>query len=162
MGNWFKQPMLSALLLLAWLLLVDSFTSPGQWVFGAILALAIPRLMQNWWLPGPKIRSWSALVVFLWRALTDIVLGNIEVARLALGPQAKLEPKFVEFHTVLNNELAIFMLMSAISLAPGSVSTCYNRETKRVEVHALHCTDVDALRAGIRQRYEVLLQQVFI
>lgn len=162
MGNWFKQPMLSALLLLAWLLLVDSFTSPGQWLFGVILALAIPRLMQNWWLPAPRIRSWSALLLFLWRALTDIVLGNIEVARLALGPQGHLEPKFIEFHTELNNDLAIFMLMSAISLAPGSVSTCFDRETKRIQVHALHCTDVDALLATIRQRYEVVLQQVFI
>lgn len=162
MGNWFKQPMLSALLLLAWLLLVDSFTAPGHWLFGAILAVLIPRLTQNWWLSAPKIRSWSALVLFFWRALTDIVLGNIDVARLALGPQARLEPKFAEFYTELDNDLAIFMLISAISLAPGSVSTCYNRETKRIEVHALHCTDVDALLDTIQQRYERLLQQVFI
>lgn len=162
MGHWFKQPMLSALLLLAWLLLVDSFTSPGQWLFGALLALAIPRLMQHWWLPAPKVRSWSALVVFFWRALVDIVLGNIDVARMALGPQGHLQPTFVEYTTELNNDLAIFMLMSAISLAPGSVSTCFNRETKRIEVHALHCTDEEALLSNIRQRYETILQQVFI
>jgi len=53
------------------------------------------------------------------------------------------------------------MLMSAISLAPGSVSTRFDEETREVEVHALHCTDEAELVAEIRQRYEQLLQRVF-
>lgn len=161
MGNWFRQPMLSLLLLLSWLLLVDSFTTPGHWLLGIALALIIPRLIQTWWLPAPAVQSWTALGLFFWRVLVDIIKGNIEVARMALGPQERLEPKFIEFETTLDNDLAIYMLMSAISLAPGSALTGYDEPCKRIGVHALHCTDTGQLEAGIRERYENILHRVF-
>ena len=53
------------------------------------------------------------------------------------------------------------MMLSAISLAPGSVSTRFDEDTRQVEVHALHCTDQDALVEEIRVRYERQLQKVF-
>ena len=159
--GWLQQPLLSLVLLVGWLLLVDDFSSPGHWLFAAILALAIPRLVGHWWPPLPQVSSWSALVLFIWRSLVDIFLGNLQVARMVLGPQGKLEPVFVTFETKLDNDLAVFMLMSAISLAPGSVSTRFDEVSRQVEVHALHCTDQQALVADIRQRYEQLLQKVF-
>lgn len=162
MGNWLRQPMLSLLLLFSWLLLVDSFNSPGHWLFAVVLALLIPRLLHGWWSPAPKISNWRALLLFIWRTLVDIVLGNIQVAKMALGPQKHLQPGFIEFYTQLENDLAIFMLMSAISLAPGSVSTCFNPETRRIEVHLLHCENEQQELDGIRQRYEEVLQQVFV
>lgn len=99
--------------------------------------------------------------MFFWRGLTDIIMGNLQVARLALGSQAQLEPVFVSFKTELDSELAVFMMLSAISLAPGSVSTRFDEDTRQVEVHALHCTDQDALVEEIRVRYERQLQKVF-
>lgn len=159
--GWLQQPLLSLVLLAGWLLLVDDFTSPGHWLLAAILALGIPRLIGHWWPPLPRVASWSALGLFIWRSLVDIFLGNLQVARMALGPQSGLEPAFVTFETKLDNDLAVFMLMSAISLAPGSVSTRFDEVSRQVEVHALHCTDQQALVADIRQRYEQLLQKVF-
>lgn len=159
--KWLQQPLLSLVLLLCWLLLVDDFTSPGHWLFGALLGLVIPRLLVHWWPAMPGIASWRALLQFLWRGMVDIFMGNLQVARLALGPQQHLQPVFVRFETRLDNELAIFMLMSAISLAPGSVSTCFNPDDNSIEVHALHCTDEQQLVVDIRERYEQLLQKVF-
>lgn len=159
--KWFAQPLLSLMLLLVWLLLVDDFTAPGHWLFGALLALVIPRLLGHWWPPLPRIASWPALLLFIWRSLVDIILGNLQVARLALGPQRQLQPVFVIFHSELDSELAVFMLMGAISLAPGSVSTHFNPADNSVEVHALHCTDEAQLVADIRERYEQLLKKVF-
>lgn len=158
---WLPQPLLSLVLLAGWLLLVDDFTSVGHWVFAAVLALCIPHLIGHWWPPLPRIADWQALAVFVGRSLTDIIMGNLQVARMALGSQTGLQPVFVRFETRLDNDLAIFMLMSAISLAPGSVSTRFDEETREVEVHALHCTDEAELVAEIRQRYEQLLQRVF-
>lgn len=159
--GWLQQPLLSLVLLAGWLLLVDDFTSPGHWLLAAILALGIPRLIGHWWPPLPRVASWSALALFIWRSLVDIFMGNLQVARMALGPQTGMEPVFVTFATKLDNDLAIFMLMSAISLAPGSVSTRFDEVSRQVEVHALHCTDQQALVDDIRQRYEQLLQKVF-
>lgn len=159
--GWLQQPLLSLVLLAGWLLLVDDFASPGHWLLAVVLALGIPHLTGHWWPPLPRIASWSALALFLWRSLVDIFMGNLQVARMALGPQSGLKPIFVTFTTKLDNDLAVFMLMSAISLAPGSVSTRFDEVTRQIEVHALHCTDQQALVDDIRQRYEQLLQKVF-
>lgn len=160
--SWLPQPLLSLVLLAVWLLLVDDYSSPGHWVFGAVLALAIPRFIGHWWQPLPRIASWPALVVFLWRVLVDIIVGNLQVARLALSPQTDIQPVFVSFTSELESELALYMMMSAISLAPGSVATRFDPANNSVEVHALHCTDEDELVADIRQRYEQLLKKVFL
>lgn len=160
-GKWLQQPLLSLVLLASWLLLVDEFLSPGHWLFAAVLALVIPRVLGHWWPPLPRIANWPALLLFVWRGLVDIVMGNLQVARLALGPQRAIQPAFVRFTSELDNELAVFMLMSAISLAPGSVSTHFDPQDNSIEVHALHCTDEEQLVADIRQRYEHLLKKVF-
>ncbi len=159
--GWLQQPLLSLVLLASWLLLVDDYNSPGHWLFALVMAIALPRLLGHWWQPFPRIASWGALAVFFWRGLTDIIMGNLQVARLALGSQAQLEPVFVSFKTELDSELAVFMMLSAISLAPGSVSTRFDEDTRQVEVHALHCSDQDALVEEIRVRYERQLQKVF-
>ena len=159
--KWLPQPLLSLALLLVWLLLVDDYSAPGHWVFGALLAWLIPRLLGHWWPPLPRIASWPALLLFVWRSLVDIILGNLQVARLALGPQSHLQPVLVRFESELDNELALFMLMSAVSLAPGSVAVTFNPQDNSIEVHALHCTDEAELVADIRQRYEQLLKKVF-
>lgn len=161
MGQWFKQPVLSVVLLLSWLLLAEGFTSVGQWILGSVLALVIPRLIQSWWLPAPRIQSWSALAIFFWRVLIDIIQGNIEVTRMALGRQERLEPKFLDVETALESDMAIFMMMSAISLAPGTALTGYDESTRTIKIHALHCSDAEALKASFHERYEVILQRIF-
>ena len=159
--GWLQQPLLSLVLVISWLLLVDTFTSPGHWLFAVALALVIQRLIGHWWEPLPKIVSWKALLLFGWYVFIDICKGNLQVARMALASQEELQPAFLRFETTLNNDLAIFMLMSAISLSPGSVPTCFNQESGSIEVHVLHCTDEEAQVMEFRQRYEQLLQQVF-
>lgn len=159
--GWLQQPLLSLVLLACWLLLMDDYTSVGHWLFGSLLALGIPYLLGHWWPPLPRIADWRALTVFVGHSLVDIIIGNLQVARLALGPPTRLQPVFVRFETRLDNDLAIFMMMSAISLAPGSVSTHFDEDTRLVEVHALHCADEEVLIADIRRRYEQLLQKVF-
>lgn len=159
--GWLQQPLLSVVLLNTWLLLVDDYSSPGHWLFALVLALGLPRLLGHWWSPFPRIASWSALAVFVWRGFVDIIMGNLQVARLALGSQRHLEPIFVSFETTLDSELAIFMMLSAISLAPGSVTTRFDEDSSQVEVHALHCTDEEGLIEEIRERYERQLQKVF-
>lgn len=61
----------------------------------------------------------------------------------------------------LDNDVAIYLLASAISLAPGTVAASVNRQASLLTVHALHCDDEQALIAEIKQRYELPLREVF-
>lgn len=159
--KWLAHPLASLGLLLVWLLLVDDFTSVGHWLLGGFLGLLIPRLTVTWWPRLPRIRSWKHVFIFSQHMLVDIVVANFQVARLALGQMSKLQPCWVEVPYELEDDLAIYLLVSAISLAPGTVAASVNRRDSVLVVHALHSDDEQGLIAEIRQRYEQPLREIF-
>ena len=160
-SKWWSHPFGSLLLLLVWLLLVDDFTSVGHWLLGGFLGVLIPRLTVTWWPRLPQVNSWQHVFVFSQHMLTDIVMANFQVARLALGRVHHLQPRWVQVPYELDDDLAIYLLASAISLAPGTVTVSVDRPARTLTVHALHNKDEQALIAEITQRYEQPLREVF-
>lgn len=160
-SKWLAHPLGSLILLLVWLLLVDDFTSVGHWLLGSFLAVLIPRYTVTWWPRLPRINSWKHVFVFAQHMLFDIVVANFQVARLALGRVNQLQSCWVDIPHDLDNELAVYLMASAISLAPGTVSVDISAEAGILTVHALHNEDEQALIAEIKQRYEQPLREVF-
>ena len=83
------HPLLSALLLVCWLWLNNS-VEPGHVVLGALLAVGIPLFTRRFW-PDPiavrhplRVLEYAAIVLY------DIVVANLEVAALILGPRSRL------------------------------------------------------------------------
>ncbi|MCQ4348463.1 Na+/H+ antiporter subunit E [Pseudomonas stutzeri] len=153
-------PFLSIGLLLVWPLLVNDF-SLGHWLLGGLLALAIPQVVRD-----PRNRPWRIrhplkLLRYVLRLFGDIARANLDVARLVLGPVERLQPAFVEVPIELEHELAIFLLASSISLAPGTVAASLSVDRRRLLVHALHSGDDQALIAEIKSRYEAPLKEIF-
>ena len=154
------HPVLSVPLLLVWLLLVDSFAI-GHWLLGAFLGVCIP-LLTNRLLVG-RSQEWHPLLLLklLVLVMWDILVANIQVARLTLGPIERLRPAFVEVPIELENDLAISVLVSIVSLTPGSVSSDLSDDRKTLLVHGLDVPDKAALIAEIKQRYEAPLKEIF-
>lgn len=154
------HPFLSLGLLLVWLLLVNDL-SLGHWLLGGLLGLLIALLTHNLW-PRPwRVRRPLGLLLFILRIFGDVVLANLQVARLVVGPLQRLQPAFVEVPIELEHELAIFLLASAISLAPGTVAASLSPDRRRLLVHTLHSTDDHALIDAIKSRYEAPLKEIF-
>jgi multicomponent K+:H+ antiporter subunit E len=158
--RWLPHPLLSLCLLMVWLLLVNDL-SLGQWLLGTVLGLTIPLLTQVFWINPPRIYRPFKLCLFLLRILGDIVMANLQVAKLILGSPSKLRPAFVEIPMLLEDELALTMLASIISLTPGTVSADLSDDRKLLLVHGLDVADEAALVADIKQRYEAPLLEVF-
>ncbi|MNY01568.1 Na(+)/H(+) antiporter subunit E [compost metagenome] len=158
--RWLPHPLLSLTLLLVWLLLVNDM-SLGHWLLGALLGWLIPLLTQVFWINPPRIRKPLKLCLFLLRILGDIVIANLQVAKLILGPSARLRPAFVEIPMLLEDELALTMLASIISLTPGTVSADLSDDRKILLVHSLDVDDEAALVEQIKHRYEAPLLEVF-
>ena len=158
--RWLPHPLLSLCLLFVWMLLVDS-SSLGQWLLGALLGCLIPLLTQLFWITPPRVYRPVKLCLFLLRVLGDIVVANLQVAKLILGPVERLRPAFVEIPMLLEDDLALTMLASVISLTPGTVSADLSDDRKTLLVHSLDVADEDALIAEIKSRYEAPLLEVF-
>jgi multicomponent K+:H+ antiporter subunit E len=158
--RWLPHPLLSLTLLLVWLLLVNDMRV-GHWLLGALLGWLIPLLTQVFWINPPRIRKPLKLCLFFLRVLGDIVIANLQVAKLILGPSARLRPAFVEIPMLLEDELALTMLASIISLTPGTVSADLSDDRKILLVHSLDVDDEAALVEQIKHRYEAPLLEVF-
>lgn len=154
------HPVLSILLLLTWMLLMNSF-SPGTILVGAVLGIAIPWMTTDFWPDRPRLVRPAVLLTLVPRVLWDILVANIVVARLVLfRPSDQLRPTFVRIDLDIQNPYGIIALASIITLTPGTVSSKLSENRRVLHVHALDCPDPEALVADIRRCYERPLKEL--
>ena len=158
--RWLPHPLLSLTLFVVWLLLVNSI-STGSALFALALAVLVPSLTNAFWPEHVRIRRPLLLVPYGLRLIGDIVIANLHIARLILGPAARLRPAFVRMPIELCDEFAITLLASTVSLTPGTVSADISADRRSLLIHALDLDDADTLIAQIKRRYETPLREIF-
>ncbi len=157
--SWFGHPWLSGLLALSWLLLQHSI-EPVHLLSAALIGIVIPRLLYDF-LPRPakiKLKPAIKLTCFV---LWDIVISNIAVAKLVLGPLSRPQPAWVPVPLALTHPTAISLLAAIITTTPGTVSCAVDEERHMILVHALDCSDPAQMALDIKDRYEILLLAIF-
>jgi len=153
------HPLLSAILVLIWLLLVNQL-SVGHLLLGILLGWAVPLYTARFWPDNVHVRRPLLLLRFIGVVLYDILVANVTVARLILGRQERLEPAFLVLPLRLETEVAISLLANTISLTPGTVSTYLSADRRCLIIHSLHTLDPDEVLDTIRQRYETPLKEI--
>lgn len=162
MRRLFPHPLLTGLLFVSWLWLNNTL-APGHVALAALLAFAIPFFTRRFWPEPIRARHpWRAaqyVVLVTW----DVLVANIQVAALILGPMSRVRPAFVRVPLDLESDLAVTLLASTVTLTPGTVSVGIEddgRGGRVLIVHALRCLDVPALAANIKHRYERRLREI--
>ena len=157
------HPLLSGLLLLSWLWLNDTLAA-GHVLLGASLALAIPLFTRRFWPEPLVVRRPLKVVEYLLLVLWDIVVANLQVAALILGPRSRLRPGFVAVPLDLRTEFGITVLASTVTLTPGTVSVEIERTgadgAAVLHVHCLRIASDEEIVATIKRRYEARLKEV--
>lgn len=160
MSRVLPQPLMSLAILALWIAIAPA-PSLGQVVLGGAVALVIPWFTHPFWPDAPRlVRPWVAMRLFL-RVLWDIVVANVEVARLVLGPADRLHPVFIELPLDIEDPFVATILASIITLTPGTVSVDIDQERHMLLVHALDVSDVPAAIDTIKRRYEAPLKEIF-
>jgi multicomponent K+:H+ antiporter subunit E len=153
------HPLASLSLWAIWLIM-NSTLSPAHMLLGAFLGLAIPALTRSLWPEKLHLRRAARFARLLVVVIYDIVLANLHVARLVLGPAARLRPAWVMVPLELTSPYAISMLASIITLTPGTVSAALSADRRTLIVHALHVHDSVAVTNRIKSRYEAPLMEI--
>lgn len=156
---WLGHPILTLLLGASWLLLQHS-VELVHLISALLIGVFIPRILHSA-LPKSGSISYSPVPQLVWRVLWDIVISNITVARLVLGPLSKMRPAWVTVPLALTHPTAISLLATIITTTPGTVSCTIHEERGEILVHALDCTDPAQMAADIKNRYEELLLAIF-
>lgn len=159
LARWFPHPWLSVLLAAAWLALSHSL-EPVHLLSALALAWAIPRLIGDLLLPANRVH-WPTAVTLTLVVLKDIVVSNVVVARLVLGPQGRLRPAWFEVPLVGDHPMVNALLAYIITTTPGTVSATLSEKRGVILVHALDCGDPQAMIRDIVERYQRPLLKVF-
>jgi multicomponent K+:H+ antiporter subunit E len=157
----FPHPLISAALAVVWLLLVNTVTLNAI-VFGVILGILVPMFTRPYWPEVPRLRNPRMIVEYGLVVLWDIVVANIEVARIILFmPRDRMRPGWITIPLDLTAPEAITVLAGTITMTPGTVSSDLSACGRALLVHCLHAPDPDAVRDQIKSRYERRLKEIF-
>ena len=157
------EPLLSTVLLLAWSMLNGS-ASVGHLLIGAVLALALPPLTARWRPGRPRLSHAGVAIRLAGTVLVDIVRSNLVVARLILGDEARIQPRFVWFPLAIRDPHGIVLLAGIVTMTPGTLSADLSDDRRHLLIHAFDVDDAaaeNALIADIRSRYEAPLIRIF-
>ena len=157
----FPHPGLSVLLALIWIALSNS-ASRGTLVLAVILGLGIPLLTARYWPDRPRLRSPLRMLGYLGLVLWDVIVANIQVARIVLFmPPDQIRSAFITVPIDLPTPEAVSLLAGTITLTPGTLTADVSADGRALLIHALHAPDPDATRADIKTRYEARLKRIF-
>jgi multicomponent K+:H+ antiporter subunit E len=155
------MPLHSITLVIVWLML-NSTTSLGHILLGSVLAIIIPLLCAPLRLPQPKVKRPLKLINYALIVLKDIVVANIEVALLVIGPMDKINPGFVAVPIELTGTLPVTLLASTVTMTPGTVSADISKDQKWLYVHVLNMpAQEQEVIDFIKQRYESRVKEIF-
>nr|WP_100657859.1 Na+/H+ antiporter subunit E [Alteromonas flava] len=155
------MPLHSIMLLVVWLM-INSSMSPGHWLLGAALAVAIPLLCEPLRVPQPAIKKPLKVISYVLLVLKDIVVANLEVAVLVLGPMRKIKPGFVAVPLELPDVFPVTILASTVTMTPGTVSCDISSDRKWLYVHVLNMPENEQeVIDFIKQRYEARVKEIF-
>ncbi|MCU1716101.1 Na+/H+ antiporter subunit E [Pseudomonas sp. 5P_3.1_Bac2] len=160
MRRWLPHKGMILCLTLIWLLLANSL-SLGNIVLGALLGWLIVLLSQHFLLDLPPVRKPWLLCRFVLLVFYDIVVANLQVAKLVLGPGKGLNPAFVEVPMAIENDFLLAVLASIVSLTPGTVSAGLSADHKVLLLHGLDVRNEQALIDEVKSRYEAPLLEIF-
>jgi multicomponent K+:H+ antiporter subunit E len=123
-----------------------------------LMGLIIPKLVGPF-LPAADRLHWPSAIRLVGVVLWDIVVSNITVARLVLGPMDKPTPLWIPVPLATRHPRVNALFASIITTTPGTVSCVIDEQQGVIWVHALNGDDPAAMAQDMKQRYETPLLQ---
>lgn len=158
-SQWWAHPVLSVLLGLSWLALSQSL-EPVHLLSATLIGLIVPRLISPF-LPAAGPVHWPTACRLAMVVLWDIVISNITVARLVLGPLERMSPVWLRVPLASQHPRVNALFASIITTTPGTVSAVVDETQGVIWVHALNGDDAAAMVTDMKTRYEAPLLRVF-
>jgi multicomponent Na+:H+ antiporter subunit E len=146
---------------LAWVALTGDFSvwNVGFGLVLSALALLVARPLG----PYPvfaRVRPLKLVSLLLFLAW-EIVVANLKVAAVVLGPRRLLRPALVAVPLDAKSDAQIAVLSNFISLTPGTLSLDVSPDRRTLYVHAMSVSSPEALRREIKEGFERRVMEAF-
>ena len=103
------------------------------------------------------LNAFAFLGVFLW----ELVLANLNVARLVFSPRIDIRPGIVEIKTRLKSPMGRMALANAITLTPGTLVVDIQDDSLFIHWIVVSSEDPEAATREIAGRFEKYLEVIY-
>lgn len=159
LDRWFPHPLVSILCGLSWIMLAHSLDA-STLLMALLLGFIIPKILSPFIDRTPNI-NWKEATKLFFVVIWDIILCNINVAKLVLGPTKNLHPKWFRVPLDSEHEEVNSILAMIITTTPGTVTAGIDQDRGDILVHALNTDDIENEIQTIKTRYEQPLMRIF-
>lgn len=154
-----SQILLNIAMAMVWEFLFPAWTLSaflaGYAIGAVILTFVFLRNKKNFYL----YRIYKAFVLLL-IFFREILLSGVNVFRYAFMPLSRLHPGVVKMEVDFEHEMELVLISNMITLTPGTMTLEISPDNKTIYIHALDCSDPEALIAQIRQTFENRIKEV--
>ncbi|KLK89540.1 monovalent cation/H+ antiporter subunit E [Microvirga vignae] len=160
--NWLlPYPLLSAALLVLWLLLNQS-VSAGHVILGSVLALLAAWAMAALRPEKARIRRPGAALRLAGLVLIDILRSNLAVGRIIVrSREPGVNAGFLTIPLDLRDRQGLAVLAIIITSTPGTIWVNYDAAKGTLLLHVLDLVDETVWVRTIKDRYERRLMEIF-
>ncbi len=161
MRRLFPSPLLSASLIVLWLLLNEPL-SVGHGVLAVLLGLLLPPLFASLRPQQPRIRRPLRVLRLVLRVGRDVLQSNLQVGLdvLRLG-RRQPHSAFVTIPLELRDPTALAALAMITTVVPGTVWCELARDASAVRLHVWDVQDEAAYIAHYKSTYEAPLLEIY-
>jgi multicomponent Na+:H+ antiporter subunit E len=96
------------------------------------------------------LRAVPSVVLYLVTFLRELVVANLQVARIVLSPSLPIQPAVVEVPLRVESDAAVTTIANSITLTPGTLTMDYDTETNTLYVHSIAVDDPESVIEPIR------------
>jgi len=161
MTRWMPIPLVSAALLILWLLLNQTL-SAGHVLLGSLAAIIGGWTLTLLQLPVARMRRPTAVLRLSALVLADIVRSNIAVARIILGGGGRERKSgFLDIPLELRDPYGLAALACILTSTPGTLWVDFDATSGTLTIHVLDLIDESEWSRTIKGRYERLLLEIF-
>lgn len=161
MKRLFPAPLLSAALLVLWLLLNHTL-SPGHIVLGLVLGLLLPVLLHGLRPLPVRVRHPWTILKLAATVVVDTSISNFQVIRFLLFPSLrKHSAAFVHIPLELQDPNGLAVLAMITCITPGTAWAEIARDRSVLLMHVLEVDDPQKVIEDVKRKYERPLMEIF-
>lgn len=161
MKRWLPAPLVSATLLVVWLLL-ESSLDPGTLILGAVIALGAPLLAAPLRPLPVRVRRPGVILRLMVAVVADAVRSNFGVAHgVLVHPKSVRVATFVTIPLELRDANALATLALITTFVPGTVWCELALDRSLLRLHVFDVVDEAAFVEHYKSRYERPLMEIY-
>lgn len=153
------QIVLNTAIAILWAVLWNSYTGV-DFLLGYLVGVFILYVLRHFLHFDFYMRRVIAAFKLLALFIKELILSNIDVVKVLLSPKFEIEPAIIEVSTELKSGWELTLLVSLISLTPGTIVMDFSEDNKSLFIHSIHVPDKEEMIREIHETFEKAIMEV--